>query len=173
MEFGYADKSANLQRFQNVQMLALSALGFLIPFTVGHPQMIVGVLVNAFIIRAALTLPRDKALPIVFTPTLGVVARGLLFGPLTAYVIFMMPFIWVGNFILLWGFSQRTHYTLTLILSSAVKACFLYGSAYVLFSQGIVPEIFLTTMGIFQYATALAGGIVAYGEFKAEKYLIK
>ncbi|MFH0861943.1 MAG: hypothetical protein V1875_02830 [Candidatus Altiarchaeota archaeon] len=173
MEYGYADKSANLQRFQNVQMLALSALGFLIPFTVGHPQLIVGVLVNAFIIRAAMSLPREKALPVVFTPTLGVLARGLLFGPFTAYVIFMLPFIWVGNYILLWAFSQRTHYTVTLIMSSAAKAGFLYGAAYLLFSQGIVPEIFLTSMGIFQYATALAGGILAYGELEAEKRLFR
>jgi hypothetical protein len=175
MEYGYDDETPNVnqQRYQMIQMLALSALGFLIPFGIGHPQAIVGVLVNAFIIRAALTLPKDKALPVIFTPTLGVLARGLMFGPFTFFVVFMMPFIWAGNYILLWAFSRKKNFVGTLFLSSAAKAGFLYGSAFMLYSAGIVPELFLTTMGVFQLTTALAGGILVLGELKAEEALIK
>ncbi|MFH1055631.1 MAG: hypothetical protein V1744_06020 [Candidatus Altiarchaeota archaeon] len=159
-------------RQQYVEMFALAALGFLLPFTVGHPQILVGVLVNAFIIRAALTLPEHKALLVVFTPVLGALARGLLFGPFTLFLVYMVPFIWAGNYILMKAFRVRGNYFLRLGVGSVAKTGLLFGSAYALYSTGLLPALMLSAMGVMQLTTAIAGGILAYGELKAERHLI-
>ena len=93
-KYGHEDRS----RFVYVTFLAF--LGFAIPFTFGHPQLLVGVLVNALLVWSSLRLPLKMTLPVVFTPVLGVLARGLLFGPFTSYLALMAPFIWIGNLIL-------------------------------------------------------------------------
>jgi hypothetical protein len=173
MEYGYEDGAVGFTIHQRLQLLALAGLAFMIPFTLGHPQQLVGVLVNALIIRAALTLPRDRALPVAFAPTLGVLARGLLFGPFTFYVALMMPLIWAGNYILLWAFSLRGNYALTLGLSSLAKAAFLYSGACALYGAGLMPAALLPAMGAFQLATAVAGGVLAYCELKAERILFR
>jgi hypothetical protein len=162
MDYGFDYRERYSPRYQMIQMLALSAMGFLVPFITGHPQILVGVLVNAFIIRAALTLPHNKALPVVFTPVLGALARGILFGPFTVFVVFMVPFIWMGNYILLWAFQRKHSFLPTLGAASLAKAGLLYGSAYVMYSAGILPALFLDTMGVFQLATALAGGLALW-----------
>lgn len=174
---GFADDYSNVYNLkqQYVQAFALSTLGFLIPVMFGHPQLLVGVLVNAFIIRAALTLPASRSWPLVFTPVLGALSRGLLFGPFTPFLLYMVPFIWAGNYILLWAFSRRVTgkfgYALTLGASSVAKAALLYSSAFILFNAGLVPAVLLPSMGVFQLVTALAGGVLAYGSLKAERLL--
>ena len=130
--------------YQLIEMLALGFLGFLIPFVVGAPQIVVGILVNALIIRSALSLQSYKTLPIIFTPSLGALMQGMLFGPM--------------------------NYFLTLALASIGKAGLLYAAAFMLFSANFIPAIFLSAMGIMQLITAVLGGFVVYVELKAEKY---
>lgn len=153
-------------RRQFAEMLVLGFFGFLIPFAVGHPQLAVGVLVNALIVRSALTLPSYRTLPVVFTPTFGVLARGLLFGPFTVFLVYMIPFIWAGNYVLLYAFKlklrYRLNYWLVLLAGSAVKAVFLYSAAWVLYVYGVLPALFLDAMGFMQFTTAVLGGVLAY-----------
>jgi hypothetical protein len=153
-------------RYQLLEMMALGFLGFIIPLSIGHPQLLVGVAVNALLIRSALSLPSYRTLPIVFTPTLGVLARGILFGPFTVFLVFMMPFIWAGNYLLIYAFKAKLKYNynygLTLILASAAKAGMLYSAAVALHAANIIPEVFLSAMGLMQFTTAIIGGIIAY-----------
>jgi hypothetical protein len=58
-----------------------------------------------------------------------------------------------------------------LIIGAALKSGFLFLSALILFKLGIIPIIFLTTMGILQLTTALSGGIAAYALHYAKKKL--
>ena len=164
------------RRHQHAEMLALGFAGFLLPMLLGHPQLLVGVAVNAFIIRAALALPQNKALPVLLTPSLGALARGLLFGPFTVFLIYLIPFIWAGNYILFLAFKTKLagnlNYGLALAGGSLAKAGFLYLTAYALYSAHIIPAIFLTAMGAIQLTTALLGGIVVYLQLKAEKRFI-
>jgi len=173
-EYAYSDGTANkhIQERIYAEAFALSLLGFLIPFTFGHPQLLVGVLVNAFIIRAALTLPTNRALPVLFTPTLGVLSRGLLFGPYTPYIIYMTPFIWIGNYVLYWAMKSNAlgkSSAIKLAIGSCAKAAFLYSTAYVLYTADILPALFLPAMGVFQFATAVAGGILVLGYGKVKR----
>jgi len=51
---------------------------------------------------------------------------------------------------------------MAVFLSSVLKAGFLYSAAVGFFQLKIVPAVFLKAMGIVQFFTALAGGILAY-----------
>ena len=180
MEFSYASKYLNeayyeySEKHQILEMAALGLLGFMLPFALGTPQIIIGILVNALIIRSALSLPSYKTLPVLFTPSIGAIAQGALFGPFNVFLILMMPFIWSGNLILLYSFKAKIkhgyNYLLTLVAGSAAKAGFLFVAAYILYSASIIPAVFLTTMGIMQFTTAVLGGVAVYVQLKAERY---
>ncbi len=148
--------------------------GFLVPFTLGHPQQVVGVVVNATLILSALEVKQMKMLlPLIFAPSLGVLARGVIFGPMTPYLLIMMPFIWVGNALLVFGVrelynNRNKNYVLSLGASSIVKSAFLFSVAFIFVSMSILPELFLTAMGVFQLATALVGGVLAFGIYKSK-----
>jgi hypothetical protein len=170
----YINKIANLQDYslrysqELFEMVIYTVVAFFLPLMVGHPQIIVGVLVNSFLITTALNVKGFRVLPVIISPVLGALSRGILFGPFTVFLVYMVPFIWIGNAILVFAFKslnldKKVNYWITLLTGSVVKAAFLFGIAYLLFSLKLVPALFLTTMGIFQLYTAILGGIVAFG----------
>lgn len=158
---------------ETVGLYALFLVGFLVPFTMGHPQELVGVLVNATLVLSAIEFGlKKKTLPLLFAPSLGVLARGLIFGPLTPFLLIMLPFIWISNAILVYGVSKifkekEKNYGIALGVSAAAKSGFLFGVSFVLVSAAILPPMFLTAMGIIQLYTALVGGALAFGIYKA------
>ncbi|MFH1836419.1 MAG: hypothetical protein ABH851_09550 [Methanobacteriota archaeon] len=156
----------NHERNQVVEMYGLAFMGFLIPFLTGHPQLLVGVCVNALIIRSALSMSTARALPVLVTPSLGALARGIIFGPYTVYLVYLIPFIWTGNFILFQAFRYRLlkkwSYPQTILGGAALKAGFLFSSAYLLYSIDLIPKVFLTVMGAMQFTTAIIAGISVY-----------
>lgn len=161
---------------ENIEMVLYTLAAFLIPFTLGHPQLLVGTLVNSALFLAALNLKGFKMLPIIIAPSLGVLTKGLIFGPLTIFLVYMIPFIWIGNALLVYSFKafnvdKKVNSLVSIGISAAAKTIFLFAVAYVLFKLNLVPQIFLTTMGLFQLYTAVAGGIVALGIHKAKKYV--
>jgi hypothetical protein len=170
----YIKKAANLQdyllndSYQYFEMVVYTVVSFFIPLFLGHPQLIVGIVVNSLLIAAALNLKGMKLLPVIISPALGALTRGVLFGPFTIYLIYMIPFIWIGNAILVFSFKLlklklKRNYWIALIIGSVFKAGFLFSIAYILYSLQILPVIFLTAMGLIQLTTALGGGIFAYG----------
>jgi len=155
------------EKFEFAEFLFLGLLAFLIPFLVGHPQLLVGVLVNAFLVVASLNLDAKKVMGLALLPSLGAIARGMLFGPFTFALVFMVPFIWAGNVLLILAMKylfgeKKVNYFLSLGAGALLKAGLLFSSAYLLLQFGLVPALFLTAMGIMQLITAVGGGIVAY-----------
>jgi len=180
----YFFKLSNLQEynysavFENIEMIAYSVLSFFVPFLMAHPQLLVGMIVNACLIAAALNLRGYKLLPIILLPSLGVLTAGLIFGPLSIFLIYFIPFIWIGNAILVFSFKyfklqKQKNYLLTLIIGTALKSGFLFLAAVVLYGLSIVPVMFLTAMGLIQVITALAGGAAAYGLHHSKKYVMQ
>ena len=172
--FESAFQSLGMQEYQlgrareYAEALAYAGLSFAVPFALGEPQLLVGSVVNAGIVMAALNVRGWKLLPVLMLPSVAVIARGIVFGPLTLSLAYMMPFIWVGNFLLAWSvkelaFARKINRWAALLSGSALKAAFLFASAYALVSAGILPEIFLVAMGAMQLYTAIAGGIAAFG----------
>jgi len=151
------------EKLQNIEMVIFSLAGFFLPFFVGHPQLLVGTFVNAFLILSALHFKGYRALPVILMPSLGVLCRGLIFGPYTIYLVLMIPFIWIGNSILVYTFRKfKINYWLNLVLGTALKSGFLFITAYLLYLAGVLPVMFLIAMGIFQVITALLGGVLAF-----------
>jgi len=175
----YLYKLAHLQDYeisnamQHFETVVYTAVSFFLPIVIGHPQVVVGILVNTLLITAALNLKGYKLLPVIIAPSLGALSAGLLFGPFTIYLVYMAPFIWIGNAILVFSFKWlklklEKNYLTTLISGAVAKSLFLFGSAFILFKLGIIPAMFLTAMGIVQLTTALGGGVAAY-VFQAAK----
>ncbi|GAG05269.1 unnamed protein product, partial [marine sediment metagenome] len=143
-------------------MVLYTIVAFFLPFFVGHPQIVVGVLVNTLLITSALNVKGYKLLPVIIAPALGALSRGILFGPFTVFLLYMIPFIWVGNSILVFAFKwlnfdKKINYWITLLIGSITKALFLFAIAYLLVSMKVLPALFLTAMGIFQFYTAVLG----------------
>ena len=178
----YLNKVSNLQDYalRNVneyfEMIIYSAVCFFLPLMMGHPQIVVGVIVNAMLITSALNLKGYKLWPVILLPSLGALSRGVLFGPFTIFLVYMIPSIWIGNAILVYTFKimkleMEKNYVFTLIIGALLKTGFLFLTALALFKLGVIPVLFLTTMGLFQLWTALAGGAVAFGIHYAKKRL--
>jgi len=136
---------------------AIFVLAFFVPFTFGHPQWLVGTIVNACLFLGATYLSKKYWLPLAILPSLGVLARGLVFGQLTMFLVYFLPFIWLGNLILILVY-KKTNF----VLASLAKFLFLYLVVNIYFGFHLVPKLFLIAMGLNQLATALAGGLIAF-----------
>ena len=161
---------------QVIELIAYSFIAFFIPFFIGHPQLLVGTMVNATLILSSLYLKRNFFLPVIFMPSIAVLSRGLIFGPFTIFLVYFVPFIWIGNFILAIFFKglylkKKTNYFVTLLSGSFAKAFFLFMIALLLFKLNLIPEIFLKTMGILQFTTAILGGMAAFVIIKSREKL--
>lgn len=146
----------------------LSVLSLILPFSLGHLQWLVGTIVNACLFLAAIFLPKKFFAPLIVLPSLGVLGRGIIFGPFTSFLIYFLPFIWLGNLTLILVFkalykkSSDFKYFLFMFCAASVKYLFLSVIASLYFKFHLVPAIFLQTMGAIQLLTALAGGLIAF-----------
>lgn len=179
----YLYKLSNLQEYvltnyhEYFETFIYSIGCFFIPLIFRHTQLITGIIVNTLLILAALNIKNYKLLPVIIFPSIGAVTAGLLFGPFTVYLIYLIPFIWIGNSILILSFKhlklkKKNNYLFTLIISSAAKSLFLFLSAFILYYLGIIPVIFLIAMGVLQLTTAIGGGVVAYGVQKMKRLIL-
>ncbi|NPV89082.1 hypothetical protein HPY42_06245 [Coprothermobacteraceae bacterium] len=147
-------------------VVCVLALG--IPLFFKHPQLLVGSVVNALIVCTALNFSDfRKVLPAIVLPSVGAVLGGYLFGPFTVFLVYMVPFIWVGNGILAvlvrtFYRNQQKNYVLALVAASLLKYVWLFAAASVLFKLGVVPKPIVVAMGVTQLYTALIGGAVAW-----------
>ena len=143
--------------------LAISIVAFFVPFSLGHSQWVVGTIVNASLFLTAIFLPKKFYIPIAILPSLGLIARGIVFGPFTYFLVYFLPFILIANILLILVFKKLFKLgALGVIFSAGVKFLFLFLLANIYFNLHVVPNLFLKTMGLFQLYTALVGGVVAY-----------
>ncbi|MFH1444671.1 MAG: hypothetical protein ABIG34_04790 [Candidatus Peregrinibacteria bacterium] len=143
--------------------IVLPVVAFAIPFFVSGPQWLTGTAVNCLLILAAARLPRRFVWSVILLPSVGAVLHGALFGPFTRFLLIFIPFIWIGNGIFVASFLRlRSSSVLLAVCAGALaKAVFLALFALTFFRFGLVPSIFVTSMSVIQFATAVAGGILA------------
>lgn len=161
LSFSYKNKNEYLfnDRYQYFEMLIYCLVCFFIPLLAGHQQLFTGIVVNSMLTLAALNLKGYKLLPVIIMPTIGALTAGILFGSFTIYLIYMIPFIWIANSILVFSikhFNSRSK-LMSILLSSSLKSAFLFTAAFILFQLSIIPSLFLTAFGIMQLTTALIG----------------
>lgn len=133
----------------------ISLLSFFIPFVLPHQQLLTGIAVNCFLFLSAKYLSDKQLFPVIFLPSIAALGQGLLFGSFTPFLLYFLPFIWLGNYILIHIFRKKGF-----LLASIAKFLLLYFSANLYFSLHLVPKLFLQSMGLFQLITALIAGLV-------------
>jgi len=143
----------------------LPVLTFAIPFFISGPQWLTGTVVNTLLfLVVSQKLEQKNWLTVAILPSLGAVSHGLLFGKFTPFLLYFLPFIWIGNLLLVFSFSKFIKFlppTISIIFSSLIKSFWLYFFATLFFQLKLVPSIFLASMGIFQFVTAVFGGLIA------------
>ncbi|MCD4666968.1 hypothetical protein K8R47_04130 [archaeon] len=176
-EFSYKKSFLNITEYseiyQNFQMIAFSIVSFSLPFFLKHPQWLIRIIINFFLIKSAMSFKFKKILPLIIFPSLGVLAAGILFGESTTFLLYFIPFIWIANSIYVisfkyFKFKRKYNSYLSIILSSLFKFILLGLTAVGYVYLFGFPGIFLTAMGIMQLGTALAGGFLAYFITKIE-----
>lgn len=171
--FGLQEFSLS-SRNEFIQFIACSLASFLIPFAF-HQQIFVGAAVNMLLVLAALNLRGIKLLPVIIFPSLGVLASGYVFGGMSIYLVYMIPFIWLGNAIIVSAFKylklhKKQNFAMALGIGAAVKTALLFSAAFLLVYFAIIPVSFLAAMGIFQLVTALIGGTAAFAVQKIKHF---
>lgn len=153
----------------SLSIYAYTAAAFFLPLFLSHPQLLVGSAVNMLLFLGALQ-HRTFLLPLVIAPSVGAVMHGMLFGPFTVYLLYFLPFIWLGNACIVYGYPFVRRYVGTLgsaLIAISAKVLLLFLVAAVLVSFGIVPSVFLHVMGTIQLLTACVGGACAFSAFYA------
>ncbi len=142
----------------------IPVLAFTIPFFVPGPQWFTGTLVNCFLFLYVSKFSKKNIAPVIILPSIGALLNGLIFGPLTVFLVYFIPFIWMGNFLLLLVFSNMKNYNylLRIVVSSFAKFGLLFLVANIYFGFHVVPKLFINSMGLIQLVTALAGGALSY-----------
>lgn len=149
-------------RINRLVLPLLSFFSFAIPFFLSHSQIITGVVVNALLFYSASLNKKNFYWPIILLPSVAVLSRGVIFGPMTFFLLYFLPFIWLGNILMVYLYKRlfnQGNY-LSVFLSSFVKFLFLFTCAQILFNFQLVPKVFLQTMGLNQLLTAIIGGIL-------------
>lgn len=155
----------SIQKLLSVRLnLVIYALSFTLPIFISNPQWITGTVVNCLLFLTAEKLSKKESLPVVVLPSLGAVTYGVLFGPQTMFLYYFLPFIWIGNYLLMFLFStlKNQKYFIRVAVSSFAKYLFLFLLANLYFGLKIVPKLFIVSMGTLQLVTALSGGILSF-----------
>lgn len=161
MDFVELTKETAIERINFLRWDVILGLAVItVPFMLGGPQWLVGTIVNTILFLGAMKVEKKNWWLMVVLPSMAVAARGLIFGPFTWFLIYFMPVIWLGNLVLMYLFSRVKGWE-GVGIASLVKVLILFGAASIYFRMGLIPRMFLRTMGIMQLMTAMAGGIIA------------
>ncbi len=141
-------------------VLGLWAGVIAVPLFIAGPQLLVGSVVNALLFIASSRMDKKSLLLMAVLPSSAAVGHGILFGGLTSFLVYLMPFIWVGNGLLM-TIYRRVGKIKGMVGASVVKASWLFGSALLLNKLGVIPVAMVGLMGVAQLTTALIGGVGA------------
>ena len=151
-----------------MQFVALVGIATVAPLL--GQQAITGPIVNATLFISVMFLGAQNAILVGLIPSLIALSVGLLPSILAP----MIPFIMVGNTILIMTFShlKERGFWLGMILASALKFFFLFGTSSIVINLLLKKEIAAKVAMIMswpQLFTALAGGLIAYIFLKSMK----
>jgi len=143
---------------------------FFIPFLLGGPQLLVGSVVNLLLIFIALNYKNyAMIIPMVMLPSIAACLNWLIFGSFTIFLVYMMPAIRLGNFILVYAIQHIKTQRLWILIWWILKTLFLFVVAYILIKLWILPAIFLKAMGVMQLVTVMIAGAVAFSFIRLSK----
>lgn len=147
-------------------------------FVATHSQLIIGSIVNGCLVLTALKLKGlSRILAVVTMPSVSTVLSGFVFGNGSVYMVYMIPFIWLGNLLFVYMIKylllgKEANYGVTVAIASAIKTFAIYTGFSLL--KGIVsmPEAVMNSlsmaMSINQLITAIVGSSLVYFIYKNE-----
>lgn len=144
------------------QFAALVGLATMAPLL--NQQAVTGPIVNATLFIAVMFLDIQSAVLVGLIPSTIALSMGLL----PVVLAPMVPFIMVGNTILVVAFShlRKKNYWLGIVSASVLKYVFLFSTSTIVMDLLLKKEIAAKVAVIMswpQLLTALAGGVLAYG----------
>jgi len=142
---------------------------FVIPFFFKSPQFVIGTIVNFLLIVSFSRFGLRKMFPALFLPSFATFLSGTIFGGATNFLLYIIPFIILSNFLFTLLLDKIKIKGLNVLISSGIKAIFLFLSALVLHKTVGLPALFLTTMGVTQFFTAFTGATLAFSVLKTQK----
>ena len=176
-----------------VQTVIIAILAFLVPtflaqliniffgsqsIIASNSQLIVGSVVNTLLVVSALNLKGwSKTIFIVTMPSISTIFSGYVFKSASVYMVYMIPAIWIGNFVLIMSFKyfmleKKQNYILSSIIGIICKVLVIFGFFMILKAFNVFPEKLVTNlqkaMSIIQLITATIGCIIGFGIYKAE-----
>lgn len=148
-----------------------------------NSQIIIGTIVNMALVMTAINLKGwGKILGVVTMPSISTILGGYVFGTSSVFMVYMIPAIWIGNFILVYAFKlimldKNKNYFLAGIVGIVLKVLVIFGVFNVLNVFNIFPEKMVetlqTSMGLTQLITASLGvvltSIIYFAEKKSKK----
>jgi hypothetical protein len=187
----YKEFSKGMDIFQTVLVYLISLL---VPLFLGqilntifgatsvvatNSQLIIGSIVNATLVMTALNLKGTaKIMGVVTMPSVATILGGYVFHTASPLMVYMIPAIWVGNYVLVYMFKKllvvkNKNYFLTAICGIVLKVAIIFGAFSILNYIGIFPEKLVANlqkaMGMTQLVTASIGTVIAYAFYCLEK----
>lgn len=175
------------------QTVVIAVLAFLVPtflaqlinasFGVGsvianNSQIIVGTVVNTILVISALNLKGwNKTIFVVTMPSISTIMSGYVFKTASIYMVWMIPAIWLGNFILILSFKyimikKEKSYFLAAIIGIIGKVAIIFGIFMLLKVLNIFPVKMISNlqkaMSSIQLITATLGSLIAFVIYKLE-----
>lgn len=148
---------------------------------VTNSQIIIGSIVNTALIMSALNLKGwKKILGVVTMPSIATILGGYVFGTSSVFMVYMIPAIWIGNFILVYSYKllmldKNKNYFLAGIVGIILKVLVIFSVFNLLNLFNIFPEkmvtMLQTSMGLTQLITASAGVVLTSIIYFVEKKL--
>ena len=173
-----------------IALLVPTFLGSFIKTTFGgssvmaaNSQLIVGSIVNCALIISAINLNGwAKILGVVTMPSISTILSGYVFQTASPYMAWMIPAIWIGNFVLVYAFkfimlSKNKNYFLAGALGILVKVLVIAASFMLLKAFNIFPEKLVSNLQVAmtstQLITASIGCAVSFIIYGVEKNVLK
>ena len=176
-----------------VQTIIIAFLAFVVPtflaqlintfFGAGsvianNSQIIVGTVVNTILVISALNLKGwNKTFFVVTMPSISTIMSGYVFKTASIYMVWMIPAIWLGNFILILSFKyimikRNSSYFITAIIGIIGKVAIIFGIFMLLKAFNIFPVKMISNlqkaMSLIQLITATLGSSFAFVIYKLE-----
>ena len=143
-----------------------------------NSQIIVGTIVNTALIITALNLKGwSKTVFVVTMPSVSTILSGYVFKSASPLMTYMIPAIWVGNFLLVFSYKyivalKEKNYFLGALVGIISKVIVIFGFFMILKAFGVFPEKVAVNlqkaMGLIQLITASIGSVIAFVIYKLE-----
>ncbi len=162
---------------QTIELVSIAIISFFTPFILNN-QIIVGTIINFLLFRSSFYLKLKKSIIISIIPSLAVYIHGKMFGVLTKQMIYLIPFIILGNISLIiisrrFFIRKNKHIVKSMIHASIIKLAIIFIGILIMYLLGIISIFFIKIMFIIQIITISSAGIIFYIKYRINKNILK